>query len=658
MIMATKTTTTKPMAAKASRASLPPEARRVLEQTFGFADFRSGQADVVGRLLAGKSTLAIFPTGGGKSLCYQLPALLLDGLTVVVSPLIALMKDQIDFLVERRVPAARLDSSLDREAALRTFDELRAGRTKLLYVSPERLGNERFLQLLERQSIALLAIDEAHCISQWGHNFRPDYLKIAALARQLKVGRVLALTATATPEVTSDIAAAFEIAADDVIKTGFYRPNLELRVTACADEERAQLLVSRLKSRPPGPTIVYVTLQRTASQIANYLSKCGFLARAYHAGLKAEERSEIQDAFMAADDMIVVATIAFGMGIDKANIRAVYHFNLPKGLESYMQEIGRAGRDGEPALCEMLACADDVVTLENFTYGDTPDPESVAAITDELLGQGAEFDVSIYDLAQRHDVRDLVVKTLITYLELDGVLQSTGSFYAEFKFQPQRPSAEILAQFAGERAEFLRKLLSCAKFGKTWFSLDADAAARQLKQPRERIVAAIDYLEQRGDLVVEATGVRQKYRRLQLPRDRAALVESLAERFLEREANDVARVESVVALAEHPGCITSYLLDYFGESLESCGHCGGCAGEAAEPLARPAAWVPQAADFALVRRLKSEEQPALARPRQLARFLCGISSPAATRAKLRQRKEFGSWAERRFADVLALAERR
>ncbi len=385
------------------------EARQVLCETFGFGDFRTGQAEVVERLLAGRSTLAIFPTGGGKSLCYQLPALMLEGLTVVVSPLIALMKDQIDFLVEHRVPAARLDSSLDRSAALRTFEELRAGRTKLLYVSPERLGNERFLQLLERQKISLLAIDEAHCISQWGHNFRPDYLKIAGLAQQLKVERVLALTATATPEVTSDIAAAFDIAADDVVQTGFYRPNLELRITACADDDRARVLVAQLKSRPPGPTIVYVTLQKTAGGIANYLTKCGFNARAYHAGLLSDERNEIQDAFMASDDMIVVATIAFGMGIDKSNIRAVYHYNLPKGLESYMQEIGRAGRDGAPAVCEMLACADDVVTLENFSYGDTPDPESVGAIADELLGQGAEFDISIYDLAQRHDTRDLVV---------------------------------------------------------------------------------------------------------------------------------------------------------------------------------------------------------------------------------------------------------
>jgi ATP-dependent DNA helicase RecQ len=479
-------------------------------------------------------------------------------------------------------------------------------------------------------------------------------LKIAALAKQLRVERVLALTATATPEVAADIATAFDVEPDDVVQTGFYRPNLDLRVSACGDRERARTLVARLRSRPVGPTIVYVTLQKTAAQIAAYLAKAGFSARAYHAGMSAEDRTEIQDAFMASDDMIVVATIAFGMGIDKADIRAVYHFNLPKSLESYMQEIGRAGRDGRPAVCEMLACGDDVVTLENFVYGDTPEPETVAALVDELLGQGDLFDVSTYDLAQRHDVRELVVKTLLTYLELDGVLQSTGPFYAEFKFQPQRSSQEILAKFDAPRAAFLGQLFRSARRGKTWYTLDAAEASRQLGEPRERIVAALNFLEESGDLIVQAAGVRQGYRRLRQPRDRQTLIESLAERFTERESHDVARVESVVTFAEHNGCLTCLLLDYFGEARDDCGHCGRCAGDAAEQLSTSQRWSSQPADAALMRKMRAEGREALRTPRQLSRFLCGISSPATSRAKLRQRPEFGQWSHAPFAEVLAL----
>jgi len=322
-----------------------------LRDVFGFNAYRRGQEAVVTRLLGGKSVLAIFPTGGGKSLCYQLPALHLDGLTVVISPLIALMKDQLDFLTAHNVPAARLDSSLTREETLQLYDSLHAGRLKLLYISPERLGNERFLQTLGRQRISLLAIDEAHCISEWGHNFRPDYLKLARLARELRVERVLALTATATPGVAGDIVKAFGIAGSDVVHTGFYRPNLTLRVTPCRSDEREALLLSRLRDLPSGPTIVYVTFQRSTEEVAAFLSKNGMEAKAYHAGMNSEDRNAAQNAFMDSGHMVIVATIAFGMGVDKANIRYVYHYNLPKSLESYSQEIGRAGRDAKSSTC-------------------------------------------------------------------------------------------------------------------------------------------------------------------------------------------------------------------------------------------------------------------------------------------------------------------
>ena len=267
------------------------------------------------------------------------------------------MKDQIDALVRQGIDAARLDSSLGTDEVRDVSARLRAGSLKLLYVAPERFNNERFLAQLEQVTISLFAVDEAHCISEWGHNFRPDYLKLAARARELGAERVLALTATATPAVVRDICSGFGIAEEDTVVTGFYRPNLTLLTTPARASEREQLLIDRLRERPPGTTIVYVTLQRTAVRVAALLAAAGLPARPYHAGMNAEDRVAVQEWWTASGSNIVVATIAFGMGIDKADVRYVYHLNLPKGLESYSQEIGRAGRDGVAGICELFACA-------------------------------------------------------------------------------------------------------------------------------------------------------------------------------------------------------------------------------------------------------------------------------------------------------------
>ena len=411
-----------------------PEPRTLLQTHFGFDRFRNGQETVIQALLAGRSALAVFPTGSGKSLCYQLPALAFEGLTLVVSPLIALMKDQIDFLKRHQIAAARLDSTLSLDETKAVEASILNGTLKLLYVSPERFNNERFISLLRRVRIALFAVDEAHCISEWGHNFRPDYLKLAETARDLKVERALALTATATPAVTEDIRKAFAIQLEDTVVTGFYRPNLRLAMTPVSAIRRDELLLARLQKRKPGPTIVYVTLQKTAERIAAYLSANGFPAQAYHAGMETEDRARVQDAWMASDAGIVVATIAFGMGIDKANVRYVYHYNLPHSLEGYSQEIGRAGRDDAPSTVEMLACPDDVPTLQNFAYGDTPTYGSLFALVSDLLTRGDRFDLALYEVAGRFDIRLLVLKTVMTYLELMGVLRQGTPFYAGYEF--------------------------------------------------------------------------------------------------------------------------------------------------------------------------------------------------------------------------------
>jgi ATP-dependent DNA helicase RecQ len=635
-----------------------PTAHELLRDVFGFDRFRPGQEAVVKHLLNNQSAAAIFPTGGGKSLCYQLPALIFPGVTLVVSPLIALMKDQIDRLCSRAIPAARLDSTLSGDETGAVMSAVRANKLKLLYVAPERFSNERFREALLKTRVSLFAVDEAHCISEWGHNFRPDYLKLAEFARECKAERVLALTATATPQVAEDVCRGFAIDPACAVRTGFYRKNLTVLTTPVSAAGRDGLLCERLGEGSGGPTIVYVTLQRTAEAVAKGLAEAGLPAKAYHAGLEKEERTAVQEWFADSDEAIVVATIAFGMGIDKANIRAVYHYNLPKSLENFAQEIGRAGRDGQPAVCETFVCPDDLVALENFAYGDTPGPEAVAALVRDVFARGEEFDVSERELADAHDVRQLVVKTLLTYLELDGYLKEGTPYFACYRFQPLTTSAAILAKFEGERKEFLKKLLSRARKAKTWFDLDVEDAAKATGSPRERVVQALDFLHQERFLEVKASEFRSRYRRLKTPADLGKLAAALHKRTQEREAREIARLGQVLALAGHDGCQVSQLGEHFGEPLaEPCGHCSWCL-NGMKPVQVPPrtkvgidekAWREGLA-------VRAAEPEALAGPRALARFLCGLTSPALTRRKLGRNPLFGRLARVPFAEVLRRAE--
>jgi len=627
----------------------------LLKERFGFDAFRPGQAEAIDALMRDGAALAVFPTGGGKSLCYQLPALAIEGVTVVVSPLLALMKDQIDFLLRRGIPAARLDSTLSFDEVRAVSAQMASGELKLLYVAPERFNNERFLAELGRTEIGLFAVDEAHCISEWGHNFRPDYLKLADTARSLGAKRVLALTATATPPVVRDVCAAFGIPESGVSLTGFYRPNLNLIVTPVTFGERVGKLVERLSKRPPGATIVYVTLQKTAESVAARLQAEGLPARAYHAGMESEDRASTQDWWMGDPGAVVVATIAFGMGIDKSDVRYVYHFNLPKSLESYSQEMGRAGRDGAPAVVETLACAADLPTLANFAYGDTPEPAALRALVSELLGGPETLDVAPLDLGNRHDLRPLVLRTALTYLELAGALRKGTPFYAGYDFRPLQGIDAVLGAFEGEAGEFVRGIVAAARKGTKWYGVDPDTTAARLAVERKRVVRALDVLAERGLVEIKASDLRDRYHRLVGPERAHDLATDLAEKFAVRERGEQERLARVPALMQSASCLTNALVGYFGEERsEPCGHCSFCrTGKAAVfPPGPPLEPLEDVAPLSEINALADAHPSALGTPRQRARFLCGLTSPSMSRVKLTRNRLFGAAEAHPFEKVL------
>ncbi|MBK6316327.1 MAG: ATP-dependent DNA helicase RecQ [Blastocatellia bacterium] len=360
-----------------------------LERVFGFSEFREGQDDVIRAVLEGENALVVMPTGGGKSLCYQLPAIVREGTTLVVSPLIALMKDQTDALAARGVAATIINSTVTPGDVARRIRAMRSGAYKLVYVAPERFRSERFVEAAAEADISLVAVDEAHCISEWGHDFRPDYRLLGASLQRIGCPQILALTATATAEVRADIARQLVLGEARHFIAGFDRPNLALRVVPTAGErDKLREAVATIRASG-GSGIVYAATRKAVEDTARQLTATGLRAAPYHAGLSDRARAEAQDAFMSGDLDVIVATNAFGMGIDKPDIRFVIHWHIPGSIEAYYQEIGRAGRDGLPSTCTLLFNYADTRFQQFFIDGSFPGPDVVAAVYAAVVGLSA-----------------------------------------------------------------------------------------------------------------------------------------------------------------------------------------------------------------------------------------------------------------------------
>jgi len=626
---------------------------QLLSQYFGFDAFRPGQGEVVNAIMQGHSAAAIFPTGSGKSLCYQLPATVLPHLTLVVSPLLALIQDQLAFIQSKGISAASIDSTLSREQVNDVMQGVREGQIKILMISVERFNNERFRQFLARIPISLLVVDEAHCISEWGHNFRPDYLKLPQYRQQFDIGQTLLLTATATPKVISDMGRKFAIAPEHITLTGFYRPNLHLAVQGVSSDQKTDSLERWLGQHQGQSGIIYVTLQQTAEQVAAELSQRGIAAQAYHAGMASEQRQFIQAQFMQDNIKIIVATIAFGMGIDKSNIRFVVHYDLPKSIENYAQEIGRAGRDGAASQCLVLANRDNINVLENFVYGDTPEPPAIGHVLEQIAQSQGQWEVVHHSLSTQSNIRLLSLKTLLVYLEILGVIKPLYNYFAEYKYKQLVAQPQIIEHFNAERADFVQAIFDSADKKKLWAEVNFDKLNSQYASERSRVVSALDYLDQQGLIELQTKQMTQVYQVLVSNFDVAKLTEKLSKRFLDKENSEIARIDHLLAFFASEQCLSGQLSHYFADPqlTSPCGHCSTCAGQVAQLPGAPELPPLAQLNFAQLTGTIIDKLGAQVSVVLIARFLCGLPTPLFTRLRARSLGGFAQLERYRFGDV-------
>ncbi len=571
---------------RAVSASLPylDEMQKGLKQHFGHDAFREGQAEVISNIISGRNTVVVMPTGAGKSLCYQLPAMLLDGVTVVVSPLIALMQDQVDALQARGIAATFINSTIgDAERADRQR-KMREGQYKLVYVAPERFRSEAFVNALMEARLALYAIDEAHCISQWGHDFRPDYAQLGQVRKRLRPPRTVALTATATPEVREDITRVLLMKDPQVSVAGFDRPNLFLEVALVTGDADKKNACAQLAAEGSG--VIYCSTRKQAESIHEHLLAEKLPTVMYHAGMEDAARRKAQEDFMASPECVAVATNAFGMGIDKPDIRFVAHAGIPRAVEAYYQEIGRAGRDGLNSRAVLLFNHADVFTQERLIQSNHP-PESMFVDLWNVLRPLESFDRGVHLLASQVGSTEFEISAAMKILERQGAISRGGRGEGAYGITVL-PSAMLHQPRSPEARALITALNSGAPPGAKQ-TMELYLLGRKCGLDEERVRHALTLLERSGVVLVNRPFSGRAI--TVLKHDAWSQLGVDLGRLREQERNQLLLLKRMTDYAYTKRCRRAFLLRYFGEEVafgQSCGSCDVCTGPKLAVAGKPA----------------------------------------------------------------------
>ncbi len=554
-----------------------------LREHFGFEDFREGQREVIDAILEGRDTVVVMPTGGGKSLCYQLPALMKPGATIVISPLIALMKDQVDALAARGLPATFINSSIPFEEQKARIQGVRRGLYKLVYVAPERFRSVHFVETLRSIDISLFAVDEAHCISQWGHDFRPDYIRLRQSIEEIGRPQVAALTATATPYVRADIIEQLNLREPRAFVSGFDRPNLSIRVVHTQKErEKISHIRALASAHSSGSGIIYASTRKAVEQVTNRLLSAGLNVIGYHAGMDEAARTSAQEDFMAGRAQMIVATNAFGMGIDKPDIRFVAHYQMPGSIEAYYQEIGRAGRDGLPSDCVLLFNYADKRTQDYFIEGSYPPPETVAKVYQALVGANQKrIELSVSEIAARAGLRnEMAVQSALVILEKAGHIErgASGENRAALRLQMKPTDARAAV---GARETQARQVLFGLLGGydlneRADIELDVTEFAESLGLELSAVRRSLSQLSSSG--VLSYNPARRTRGVLMLDERPATSLRIRPHEVARRAALEQRKLREVISFCYTESCYRAFILDYFGDASHAanCGTCGNC----------------------------------------------------------------------------------